>query len=64
MAGSKSLLSLLNLSLQGGKRLLHWAAQFGDSDLVSRLMRDNPVSDLQDFRGNRPLHLAVLNNHK
>jgi ankyrin repeat protein len=50
--------------LQGGKKLLHWAAQLGDSDLVRKLLDDNPVSDLLDLRGNGPLHLAVLNNHK
>ena len=50
-------------SLQGGKKLLHWAAQFGDLGLVRRLLENNPVSDVGDSRGNRPLHLAVLNNH-
>ncbi|BDA49640.1 probable Ankyrin repeat domain-containing protein 54 at N-terminal half [Coccomyxa sp. Obi] len=50
-------------SSTGGKKLLHWAAQFGDLGLVRRLLENNPVSDFGDSRGNSPLHLAVLNNH-
>ncbi|CAL8464474.1 g4009 [Coccomyxa elongata] len=50
-------------SSTGGKKLLHWAAQFGDLGLVKRLLENNPISDVGDSRGNSPLHLAVLNNH-
>ena len=51
------------VSVQGGKTLLHWAAQYGDSELVAVALANNPLPDPRDARGNTPLHLAVINAH-
>ena len=50
--------------MQGGKLLLHWAAQFGHAELCELLLKSNPHTDAQDERGNTPLHLAACNNHR
>ena len=50
--------------MQGGKLLLHWAAQFGHAELCELLLKSNPHTDAQDERGNAPLHLAACNNHR
>ena len=50
--------------VQGGKLLLHWAAQFGQAELCELLLKSNPHTDVQDERGNTPLHLAACNNHR
>ena len=50
--------------MQGGKLLLHWSAQFGDTELCERYLQSNPLVDPQDERGNTPLHLAVCNDRR
>lgn len=50
--------------MQGGKLVLHWAAQFGYAELCKRLLEASPLVDIPDERGNTPLHLAALNDHR
>lgn len=53
-----------SMLVQGGKLLLHWAAQFGQAELCELLLKSNPHTDVLDERGNAPLHLAACNNHR
>ena len=48
---------------QAGKTALHWAAQFGEAQLLHELMRTADDVNPRDDAGNTPLHLAALNGH-
>lgn len=43
----------------GGKSMLHWAATYGDSDLINMLCRKGAVIDSMDGLHKTPLHVAV-----
>ena len=49
---------------QGGKLVLHWAAQFGHAELCKAILESLPLADFRDERGNTPLHLAACNDHR
>jgi len=48
---------------QAGKTALHWAAQFGEAQLLHELIRTAEDVNPLDEAGNTPLHLAALNGH-
>ena len=55
--------TLVFARLQAGKTALHWAAQFGEAQLLHELMRTADDVNQRDEAGNTPLHLAALNGH-
>ena len=45
--------------LQEGKQVLHWAAQYGEMDLLHKLLNERQNLQAMDGKGNTALHLAA-----
>lgn len=48
---------------QEGKRACHWAAFFGQAQVLQDLVEQHPNLEAKDRRGNTALHLAAAANH-
>ncbi|KAI0891119.1 ankyrin repeat-containing domain protein [Annulohypoxylon nitens] len=46
-----------------GKTILHWAAEFGFTDLIQELISANANISIQDVYGETPLHYAAESGH-
>ncbi len=45
--------------LQEGKQALHWAAQYGEVQILDKVLLERPNLQAVDGRGNLALHLAA-----
>lgn len=50
-------------NVQDGKRLLHWAVQFGEIEALETILDGHPNLEARDERGNTALHLAAAAGH-
>ncbi len=63
-AGALSLnTSVVFCNKQDGKRPLHWAAQYGESEALEKILSRRLNLQAKDERGNTALHLAAAAGH-